>query len=338
MAPSAENPGTRVLPRIRGARIPTARETDPCVLEMRRVRRPEFPWRAPEFQPAPTEASVSRARQAVRATRRLSPPAPRCALVEQKSHSRWRSLDWIRNHLEKRLSHDEVRTTKNMEARDRPRNNRRNDPTLYCRRRQSIQPLFAGQFRAFHAISSGAFGAIQRRVHDAQQFVDVVLAGAVCHQNTKACRDGNFALGSSHWCGCYRLAHSLRQPQDTFVGRSWEYHQKLFAAVAPHAIIGTRAFGHASRYFLQHDVSRHMAVFVVDGLEVINVREDNSNELVFTMGARQFTDQKFEGRAAARHTGQYIMRRLEMERVSRGDQLVLHFQNALAHLQTRAQF
>ncbi len=117
-----------------------------------------------------------------------------------------------------------------------------------------------------------------------------------------------------------------------------QHNQKLLAAVAADGIIAAHGGLHAPDRFVQHGVSSHVAVGVVDHLEVIQVGQDYADEAMLALSAVEFFFQDFQDRVTVPGARECVGGGLHPQRFPRRHQFGLQFDDAAAGSQADFQF
>ena len=194
--------------------------------------------------------------------------------------------------------------------------------------------------RAGHhgAVPALLLGAIERRIGHLQDLVCGVFRPIRRGNSAQAHRD----IQRSGFCLNGPLEDGLAEPLRLLCCfraiAARKQDQELLAAIAAHGVIGPDVGLHSSCNFPEHGVSGKMSVGVIDGLEVIQVRNQYAQGRTFPARPGNFAIQCFQNRATVPHSGQRIVRGFESHGLAGLHKVVFEFEEAQSDAKPRLQF
>src|SRR3569833_327030 len=161
-------------------------------------------------------------------------------------------------------------------------------------RRRSHSPLFIGQCRGpLYAVAPPFFRFVERLVGRIDQFL-VALHARLPFGNAGAHRHRISEVAQSYRGGRELHSQPFCQDRGAVNGGGRQQGQEFFAAVSAEGVGLAYARAYMFRGAAQHLVAGEMAVVVVDGLEIVEIEEDQRQGAAVTLDALElFGNRRF---------------------------------------------
>jgi hypothetical protein len=117
-----------------------------------------------------------------------------------------------------------------------------------------------------------------------------------------------------------------------------KHNQKFLATIPAYEIVGTNHLTYTLRNLFEDGVSGQVAIGIVDGLEVVQIKHQDANGLVGTGSTVDFSAEQIEHGCPVPDSSQHIVSRLKTKFLSGTDKIGLEAKDTCSDLDPSVQF